>query len=105
VKNHKLPPSQKAQVEYLRGRLSIRGPSTLIDALYMVEQSYPSTVQEYQDRKAAVMHDFYVDCSVSEEQIRLDDLHYWNVERQIAYAHPQLIDISDFYPQLGIVTP
>lgn len=32
----------------------------------------------------------YVLCAVSGEQVALEDLRYWSVERQEAYATPQL---------------
>ena len=46
----------------------------------------------YQDGDYRVLRPgLYVLCAVTGVQIPLEELRYWNVERQEAYAHPQAV--------------
>jgi len=46
------------------------------------------------------LNKFYVRCAITNEQIPLSDVMYWNVELQKPYLNPETVDYSDFYPHL-----
>jgi hypothetical protein len=47
--------------------------------------------------KEAMIVKYHVECSVTGAQIPLNDLLYWNVEKQKAYSSPYVVDHSDYY--------
>lgn len=52
-------------------------------------------VLEYLDGEFRVVrHGTYVRCAVTGETISLEDLRYWSVDRQEAYATPEAVLIS-----------
>lgn len=76
---------------YHPNNLRILGPSTLvmmIDAATSIEQ------------RDVVLADYHVLCSVTGQKIKITDLKYWNVERQIAYISPEVVVKEHFYPDV-----
>jgi hypothetical protein len=52
-------------------------------------------VLEYLDGEFRVVrHGSFVRCAVTGETVPLEDLRYWSVERQEAYASPEAVLIS-----------
>jgi hypothetical protein len=50
----------------------------------------PATLKYLDGRYDVIVPGSYVVCAVSGRKIPLDALRYWNVERQEAYATPQI---------------
>lgn len=97
---------QKANVVYRSPQLEIVGPWTLIEELAFTQtQAKGLPPHEQETILNRVMQNYYVLCSVTDQQIPLSELKYWNVERQIAYASAQNVPLSHFYPHLVDETP
>lgn len=58
----------------------------------MIESDVPESI------KSQFLQDFYVICSVSGDKIPLPQLLYWNVDKQVAYRGPDVIDPEEFPP-------
>lgn len=92
-------PKNIARIQLQPVRFLIEGPPELVTLTHIAGTS--STDPE--EAKWAVMdvwQDWYVQCSVSGEYIRLCDLSYWDVDKREVYARPELVPALGWYVQI-----
>lgn len=84
------PKSQQATIILFQTRFQVTGPVELI-VLTQAIISSKSSEEEKRDQVEDLFSDWYVFCTVTGEQITLDQLRYWDVERQECYARPDVV--------------
>ena len=75
------------------------GPSRLMTLISNIGSV--STDPEIQHKLLkSILKDWYVECAVTGDKISLDQLKYWNVEKQEAYLSPEVMPLWDRYERI-----
>jgi hypothetical protein len=80
------------------GRAIVIGPAELVNLIKRIPL-ITSDPKEQHQLYNKVVSDYYVDCSVTGEPIRVSDLRYWNVEKSEVYKSPEVMPLYDRYPE------
>lgn len=70
-----------------------------MDLIRAIPATYADPQQQFQ-KYQELIQDWYVECSVTGEPIRLTELHYWNIEKNEVYSSPQVMPLWDRYKDL-----
>jgi len=80
----------KAEVLYKHSQAKVTGPIELMSLMNTAVRE-SSSQEEANGRIVAILSEWFVECSVTGEQIPVTELKYWNVEKQEVYKSPETV--------------
>lgn len=86
-----LPESQKASLILFPNRFQITGPIELISLTMSLVKSKSYTDEELKYQVELLWSNWYVLCAVTDQQVTLNKLRYWDINLQEAYVTPDVV--------------
>ena len=87
---------KQALIKLCAGRFQILGPSDLLSTVSRIT-SMTDDPKIQHELYTKVVSQWFIVCSITNEQIPLSELKYWDVEKGEAYKSPEIIPLKDHY--------
>ncbi len=92
---------KQALIQLLPGRFQILGPPELLSVVSKIT-SITDDPKIQHELYTKVVSQWFVVCSITNEQIPLSELKYWDVEKDRAYKSPEIIPLHEQYQKPSV---
>jgi hypothetical protein len=93
---HRLRP---AVIKLKEGQFRILGPVELVISINNIKSLTNDTGVQHKIY-LNIIKNWYVNCSITNDKIPLNELRYWNVDKCEIYKNPEIMPLWDRYEKL-----